>query len=476
MSDTTALAKDRLHELERQYFAWEGVFSLIRTLGTSLEVDRVATLSLMTVTGQLLVQKAALYIVEPGEAGLVLCQSLGVRPNRLQRKRIYVPKRLHDILLNDGGVARLKSSYGLPADILDSFQYGSYMVDDSGFVGLLLLGHKLDGREFDGQDARLLETMGVVMGMTMKKALLHEQVAQAMDRMEKAEILRKAIIDHVSHELNTPLMVVKDSAEMLRGADPELQDEFWGMHSEAVDRLQQLVSAITLVADSDETDADKPTWIDEADLIASVVKPVLSRARDRGIDVSFHFDPESGVQVRVSPQKLGAALDRLLDNAWGFRRDSQPWVVVNCYAVAAKWWAQQDHASRIDLYDGFKRANMALKENQLIFSEGNVPAAAADADHLVLMLEIIDSGIGIPEDECEAVFEPFRQASNSPTLGVRGAGMGLTAARKLARDMSGEIELRSVAQVGSVFGLSLPARYEEAEPCHDDEEGASSPA
>ena len=458
MSNSVVDAQGSLHELERQYHAWEGVFSLIRSLGTSLEVDRVATLSLMTVTGQLSIQKAALYLHEPGEDYLSLCQAIGVRRGRVLTPHLRVPDRLNAVLTETQGMARLRSSHGLHPSLLANFEYAGYLGDGTDFVGLALLGAKLNGREFDEHDQRLLQTMGVVVGMTVKKAMLHERLAQTMERMEQTEQLRRAIIDHVSHELSTPLLVIKDAAEMARTADPEISNEFWNMHTEAVERLNQLVRAVTLVAEHNHETEFELEWVSAVDCVERVVRPVVQRIAARDVALRLFFECSEEVDLQLNAHKLGPALESVLDNAWKFRRADRPAIVVNCYAARRGWWQGQEHISRIALYRDADLAELLLDPAQVLFAEGEGPDELEEADRLVFLIEVIDSGVGVPEGEFEAIFEPFRQASNSPTLGVRGAGMGLTAARKLMRDMNGGVELRSRVDEGSVFILWLQAR------------------
>lgn len=445
--------------LERQYLAWESVLTLIRSLGASLDLDHVTTLSLVTVTQHISVEKAAVYLTQKDEDTLVLCQSLGIRRPRLQHKHLAVSPKLDEVLRESGGVVRLRAAYGMSPDLLATFHYACYLSDGTDFVGLLLLGPVIGGRAFDEQDRRLLHTMGVVIGMTVKKAMLHEQMAGALQRMEEAENLRKAILDHVSHEFNTPLLVVKQSSEMVQDTeDPEQRGELWNMHGEAVERLEQLVQAVTLVAESDRVDPSAGQWLPEPDFVASTLVPTVDRANSRGIEATLHGGDEDDVEIFCSEVMLARALDRLVDNAWTFRDDGESWIVVNAYATARGWWLQQDHASRIELYSGYLSAGMKLESGQILFSDGRSPDSLEDAHDVEFVVEVLDGGIGIPEDEVSKVFEPFRQATNSPNLGVRGAGMGLTAARKLLRDLGGDVQAQSSIGKGSAFAILVPAR------------------
>jgi signal transduction histidine kinase len=78
-----------------------------------------------------------------------------------------------------------------------------------------------------------------------------------------------------------------------------------------------------------------------------------------------------------------------------------------------------------------------------------------DAPELAFV-RVSDTGIGIPSEKQEAVFEPFVQVNTGPTRAVEGAGLGLAISRELARGMGGELRVRSREGGGSTFTLTLP--------------------
>ena len=77
------------------------------------------------------------------------------------------------------------------------------------------------------------------------------------------------------------------------------------------------------------------------------------------------------------------------------------------------------------------------------------------------MIEVEDSGIGIPADKLEAVFEEFEQVDASHSRAHGGTGLGLAIARRLARAMGGELTAVSALGRGSTFALTLPWRWNE---------------
>jgi signal transduction histidine kinase len=101
---------------------------------------------------------------------------------------------------------------------------------------------------------------------------------------------------------------------------------------------------------------------------------------------------------------------------------------------------------------------MHLVDNAIKFSEGRgeICLSAAVVDDLI-QVAVTDSGIGIPEDRLEEIFEPFHQLDTSSTRRYGGTGLGLSLVRRILQAHKTDISVSSQVGAGSTFSFSLPA-------------------
>ncbi|MGK4005246.1 response regulator [Sorangium sp. So ce1036] len=119
------------------------------------------------------------------------------------------------------------------------------------------------------------------------------------------------------------------------------------------------------------------------------------------------------------------------------------------------------------LYTDVQRLQQILKNllaNAFKFTErGGVVLEVAPERGGRVAFAVRDTGIGIPEDQHEVIFEGFRQADGTTNRKYGGTGLGLTISRELARLLGGDIDLESAPGVGSCFRVVIPAAYEVAQ-------------
>ncbi len=230
------------------------------------------------------------------------------------------------------------------------------------------------------------------------------------ERVEKLDGLKSQFIQNVSHELRMPLQIVQGYADLLRNGDlgtlaPEQEQAVFLIADNAYE-LRSLVERVnTLLAIEAESYA--PSALELGDIISEVVDDRSDDADKTGVDLTCQRDSEP-LPTWGDSYHLQQAVDSLVENAIKFT----------------------PKGGQIEL--------RTYKEPDWV------------------CLDVIDSGIGIPEHELENIFSGFYQVDGSSTRRYRGIGLGLTVVRAVIEEHGGRVEVESEPGQGSRFTLKLP--------------------
>jgi signal transduction histidine kinase len=236
---------------------------------------------------------------------------------------------------------------------------------------------------------------------------------------QELERLKEAFVSILSHELVTPLTVLKGYVGLLRDlkGTPAAQRILEDAIDDMARSLEQLEGLIRELLDYSRLRSGTLTLrrreIDVRHLLAATCQRFKHVAQQRGVRLQLRV-PRSAVPLRVDPGRLGKALGHLVENA-------------------------------------------------LKFTEGGgcVSVRVRDRGDAVL-IRVQDNGIGIPSLELARIFDPFYQAADHMTRRVGGIGLGLATARHIVADHGGKIWARSRPGEGSVFVARLPRSYRDA--------------
>ncbi|HYJ78769.1 MAG TPA: ATP-binding protein, partial [Longimicrobiaceae bacterium] len=235
----------------------------------------------------------------------------------------------------------------------------------------------------------------------------------AKEAAEAANRAKSEFLAVMSHELRTPLNAIGGYADLM---EMGIRGPVTPQQREDLERIQtsqrHLLGLINEVLNYAKLETGTVHYdvadIDVCDVLAAAEGLVSPQVWAKGLTLEVAKCPR-GLAVRADGEKLRQILVNLLSNAVKFT----------------------DRGGRIDLTYATPGARV----------------------HLVVR----DTGMGIPADKLEAIFEPFVQVRSDLARTAEGTGLGLSISRELARGMGGELTAASTPGAGSTFTLRLPA-------------------
>jgi signal transduction histidine kinase/CHASE3 domain sensor protein len=259
------------------------------------------------------------------------------------------------------------------------------------------------GRVFQGFTSPVIDDRGQLIGRLWT---LRDVTAQRdLDR------LKDEFIATVSHELRTPLTSMMGFLEMLRegeaGELTEEQERFLAIVYRSSERLQRLVGDLLFVGRLDATGLEldlKPVGIH--DIAREALESHAALARSRGLELRTEL--ESVPAFRGDAERLQQLVGNLVSNALKFT------------------------------------------------PEGGVVTTRTFVEGSTAVIEVEDTGIGIPAPELPRVFERFFRSSTATAQAIPGTGLGLVISKAIAEAHGGVISVRSEAGRGTCFRVELP--------------------
>ncbi|GIH22022.1 hypothetical protein Aph01nite_03320 [Acrocarpospora phusangensis] len=290
--------------------------------------------------------------------------------------------------------------------------------------------------ELRRSNAELEEKAALLARQNRAIEIQNFQIEQARKTLEeRAEQLavssryKSEFLANTSHELRTPLssmlVLAKLLTENAEGNLTSQQVEFARTIHGAGSALLQLINNILDVSKVEAGRMDiHPSQLSVPKLVSYVESAFAPLAQDKGLAFIVELDPGVPQNLRTDEQRLQQVLGNLLSNAVKFTPK------------------------------GEVRLRVAPAPMSIEYSD----AALREAGDLIAF-QITDSGIGIPPDKLEVIFEAFRQVDGTTSRKHGGTGLGLSICRDIARLLGGEIHVDSELGKGSTFTLYLPPVY-----------------
>lgn len=243
--------------------------------------------------------------------------------------------------------------------------------------------------------------------------LISDAFNKMIGRQKVIDDSRQEFVSNVSHELKTPLTSMKVLADSLLAQENvpvEYYEEFMGDIAEEIERENKIINDLLSLVKMDKTASGlniKPENVNE--LLERILKRLRPIAATRNIEVVFEsFRP---VTAEVDEVKLSLAFSNLVENAIKYNVD-----------------------------EGFVHVSL-------------------NADHKYFYVKVADSGIGIPEDAQDHIFERFYRVDKSHSRKIGGTGLGLAITRNAIVMHRGAIKVYSKPGEGTTFTVRIPLMY-----------------
>jgi signal transduction histidine kinase len=288
------------------------------------------------------------------------------------------------------------------------------MLREGNVVGCLVVRRRRTGR-FSDETLELLETFADQSAVAMLNARLYRELQEQSLELELASRHKSEFLASMSHELRTPLNAVLGFSEVLLeqmfGPLNERQEEYLrDIHGSG----QHLLELINEILDLSKVEAGRMeleySSLDLRALLEEATAMLRERATAHAITLTVDVAADVG-QVQSDELRLKQVVLNLLTNAVKFTGDGGAVVV------------------------------------RAVRRAGDVEVTVSD------------TGIGVPEDDFERIFESFQQGGRGSSR-EEGTGLGLTLSRRIVELLGGRMWLKSEVGVGSTFGFSLPALEE----------------
>ena len=253
-----------------------------------------------------------------------------------------------------------------------------------------------------------VEYQDVMRDVTARKAM-EAELREARAVAEAAARSKADFLANMSHELRTPLNSIIGFAGLIAEA-AELSDATRHRVRIVRDSSRALVDIVNDILDFSKFEAEGVTLAAEptdlADLLRATVELMQQQAQAKGVRLELGALAEVG-PVLVDPARVRQVVVNLLGNAVKFTE------------------------------------------------EGSVSLSLTETAEGALRIAVRDTGVGIPADRLDRIFERFAQADGSTSRRFGGTGLGLTICKLIAREIGGELEVESAPGVGSTFSFTL---------------------
>jgi len=292
------------------------------------------------------------------------------------------------------------------------------LLNQNKLTGILYLENQLIEGAFTAERLEVLKMLSSQLAISIENSLLYEnleqKVADRTVKLEKANQAKSEFLSNMSHELRTPLNGILGYAQILKRAKNLEETQVSGLNT-IYNSGNHLLTLINDILDLSKIEAGKleiyPENINFVGFIDSITGIMRMRAEQKDVCFAYESVGDLPLGVEIDEKRLRQVLLNLLGNAIKFTDKGQ--------------------------------VTLKVSQKKEIFR-----------------FEVIDTGVGMTDEELEKIFKPFEQVGDTQRR-AEGTGLGLAISRQLVELMGSEIKLKSELGKGSTFWFDLSLKIVE---------------
>jgi signal transduction histidine kinase/nitrate/nitrite-specific signal transduction histidine kinase len=359
-------------------------------------------------------------------------------------------------------------------------------------IGTITAASRDRGHHFTQQDVDLLMTLATNAATAIENIHLLEETLAARDAAEAANRAKNTFLANMSHELRTPLNAIIGYTEMLQEEANELGASVMIPDLERIRTSGQLLLAIISdILDLSKIEAGKlelaHSPFDLRACLAEVLSLVGPKAAEKELVLDAHIAPTTPTTLIGDAARIRQILTNLISNAVKFTSAGNIFVSVTSQALdGAEFKVVQEADARLSTDTQPARPASPVEPPEhpqptLVHTPVGALSHAASphlssisshpdphptalgnlhstlAPRYQIHFSIRDTGIGIPADRLDRLFQPFSQVDDSSTRRYGGTGLGLVISKRLCEMLGGTMWVESEPERGSIFHFTIIA-------------------